>query len=78
MDKEDVEKDSLQSWVELLSSQPRSAQLLVDKHNYLLNTLKTGMNRYLKEVKASYLTPDKRDPEFVFYDVTKALVNVYR
>nr|CAD7568715.1 unnamed protein product [Timema californicum] len=33
---------------------------------------------YLKEVKASYLTPDKRDPEFVFYDVTKALVNVYR
>ena len=34
--------------------------------------------RYLKEVKVTYQTPDKRDPEFVFYDVTRAVVNVYR
>jgi len=35
------------------------------------------MNRYMRDVKVTYLTPDKRDPEFVFYDVTRAVVNVY-
>lgn len=34
--------------------------------------------RYLKEVKIMYQAPDKRDPEFVLYDVTKAIVNIYR
>lgn len=34
--------------------------------------------RYLKEVKVTFLIPDKREPEFTFYDVTKAVVNVYR
>jgi len=33
--------------------------------------------RYLKDVKVSYLIPDKRDPDFSFFDVTKANVNVY-
>lgn len=34
--------------------------------------------RYVKDVKVSHQAPDKRDPEFVFYDITKSIVNVYR
>ena len=36
------------------------------------------MSRYLGDVKLTHHSPDKRDPEFVFYDVTKATMNVYR
>ncbi|KAJ9573916.1 hypothetical protein L9F63_008715, partial [Diploptera punctata] len=72
-----VEVDSMRSWLDFLTSQPRSAQLLADKNSPLVSSLKDVMNRYLKEVKLTYQTPDKRDPEFVFYDVTKAVVNVY-
>lgn len=72
-----VEADSLTAWLTFLASQPRSAQLLAEKSNHLVLSLKDAMNRYLKDVKVTYLTPDKRDPEFVFYDVTRAVVNVY-
>jgi hypothetical protein len=72
-----VEADSLRAWLTFLASQPRSAQLLADKSNYLVSSLKDAMNRYMRDVKVTYLTPDKRDPEFVFYDVTRAVVNVY-
>jgi len=40
--------------------------------------LKEAMARYLGDVKVTFHTPDKQDPEFVFYDVTKAILNVYR
>lgn len=72
-----VSKDSLQLWLEYLSNQPRAAPLLADKQNPLVTTLKEAMSRYLGEVKVTLHTPDKRDPEFVFYDVTKATLNVY-
>ncbi|KAG8228412.1 hypothetical protein J437_LFUL003885 [Ladona fulva] len=72
-----VDPSSLDAWVDYLSSQPRSAQLLASKQNPLVLTLQDAMSRYTKEVKVSYLSPDKRDPEFVFYDITKAIVNVY-
>lgn len=49
-----------------------------DKNNVLVNTLKSVMNKYLKDVKISYVSPDKREPEFSFYDVTKAILNIYR
>lgn len=73
----DVSKESLSLWFTYLSSQPRAAPLLADKHNLLVSTLKEAMTRYLGDVKVTLLTPDKRDPEFVFYDVTKATLNVY-
>ena len=61
-----------------LTSQPRAAPLLADKQSPLVNALKEAMQKYLGDVKTTLHTPDKRDPEFVFYDVTKATLNVYR
>ncbi|GLH07943.1 Nicalin-1 [Gryllus bimaculatus] len=73
-----VEEESMQAWLDFLTSQPRSAQLLAQKPSPFISSLRDTMARYLKEVKISYQSPDKRDPEFIFYDITKAPVNVYR
>ncbi|XP_025156888.1 nicalin-1 isoform X1 [Harpegnathos saltator] len=73
----DVSKESLSLWFNYFASQPRAASLLADKHNLLVATLKEAMARYLGDVKITLHTPDKRDPEFVFYDVAKATLNVY-
>lgn len=73
----EVSKESLSLWFSYLASQPRAAPLLADKNNLLVGTLKEGMSRYLSDVKVTFHTPDKQDPEFVFYDVTKATLNVY-
>ncbi|XP_033207085.1 nicalin [Belonocnema kinseyi] len=72
-----VSKESLSLWLEYLASQPRAAVLLSDKQNALVSALKEIMMRYLGDVKVTHHSPDKRDPEFVFYDVTKATLNVY-
>ncbi|KZC07749.1 Nicalin-1 [Dufourea novaeangliae] len=73
----DISKESLSLWFDYLASQPRAAPLLADKNNMLVNTLKESMARYLGDVKVTLHTPDKQDPEFVFYDITKAILNVY-
>ncbi|KOC68448.1 Nicalin-1 [Habropoda laboriosa] len=73
----DVSKESLSLWFSYLASQPRAAPLLADKNNMLVGTLKEAMARYLGDVKITLHSPDKQDPEFVFYDVTKAMLNVY-
>lgn len=73
----DVSKESLSLWFTYLASQPRAAPLLADKNNMLVSTLKEAMSRYLGDVKVALHSPDKQDPEFVFYDVTKATLNVY-
>lgn len=73
-----VEKDSLRSWMDYIGKQPRSSQMLCDKNNALVSALKEGMLKYLKDVKGTTLTPDKRDPEFMLYEGSKATVNVYR
>nr|XP_018903520.1 PREDICTED: nicalin-1 [Bemisia tabaci] len=72
-----VRSNFIKSWVEFLSTHPRSAQLLGDKNNILVNILQESMGTYLRDVKVSYMTADKRDPEFVFYDVTKAALHIY-
>lgn len=72
-----VSKDSLSMWLEYLSAQPRAAVLLADKQNSLVSALKEIMMRYLGDVKVTLHSPEKRDPEFVLYDVTKATLNVY-
>lgn len=73
-----ISKDSLSLWLNYLTSQPRAASLLADKNDLLVNALHEAMSRYLGDVKITLHTPDKRDPEFVFYDVTKTTMNVYR
>ncbi|XP_043257292.1 nicalin-1 isoform X2 [Colletes gigas] len=77
MDPLEVSKESLTLWFSYLASQPRAAPLLADKHNTLVGTLEEAMARYLGDVKVTLHSPDKQDPEFVFYDVTKATLNVY-
>ncbi|KAI4498589.1 hypothetical protein M0802_006295 [Mischocyttarus mexicanus] len=77
VDSLEVSKESLSLWFTYLASQPRAAPLLVDKNNLLIGTLKESMSRYLGDVKVTLYGPDKQDPEFLFYDVTKAVLNVY-
>uniref|UniRef100_A0A8V1A9W5 Nicalin n=1 Tax=Gallus gallus TaxID=9031 RepID=A0A8V1A9W5_CHICK len=59
------------------SVQPRAAQL-IDKDSTFLSTLEYYMGRYLKDVKQHHVKADKRDPEFVFYDQLKQVMNAYR
>jgi len=44
-----VEVDSLTSWLDFLTTQPRSAQLLSEKSNSLVISLKDAMSRYFTE-----------------------------
>ncbi|KAG8454782.1 hypothetical protein GDO86_001124 [Hymenochirus boettgeri] len=72
-----VQKEQLDAVMQLMTSQPRAAQL-VDKDSSLLSTLEYYMSRYLKDVKLYQVKADKRDPEFVFYDQLKQTMNAYR
>ncbi|CAH2293207.1 nicalin isoform X1 [Pelobates cultripes] len=72
-----VQKEQLDAVLHWLTSQPRAAQL-VDKDSSLLTTLEYYMSRYLKDVKLYHVKADKRDPEFVFYDQLKQVMNAYR
>ncbi|XP_034952743.1 nicalin [Chelonus insularis] len=73
----EISKTSLEMWMKYLTSQPRAVPLLADKQNPLISSLQEAMTRYLSDVKVSYYAADKRDPEFVFYDITKIVMNVY-
>ncbi|XP_027568932.2 nicalin isoform X2 [Pipra filicauda] len=72
-----IQQEQLESVMDWLSSQPRAAQL-IDKDSTFLNTLEYYMGRYLKDVKQHHVKADKRDPEFVFYDQLKQVMNAYR
>ncbi|KAK6643166.1 hypothetical protein RUM43_004669 [Polyplax serrata] len=72
-----VEVESLKVLMDFISNQPRSAQLLAEKNNPFVHSLKETLSKYVKDVKVTTLTPDKRDPDFVFYDVTKSTAHVY-
>ncbi|CAB3383423.1 Hypothetical predicted protein [Cloeon dipterum] len=72
-----VDETAIEGVMDFLVAQPRAAQVLATKQNSLVTSLQSVLSRYLKDVKVSHLVPDKRDPDFSFYDVTKATVNVY-
>ncbi|XP_074193655.1 BOS complex subunit NCLN isoform X6 [Rhinolophus sinicus] len=72
-----IQQEQLDSVMDWLTTQPRAAQL-VDKDGTFLNTLEHYLSRYLKEVKQHHIKADKRDPEFVFYDQLKQVMNAYR
>uniref|UniRef100_A0A803VCL1 Nicalin n=1 Tax=Ficedula albicollis TaxID=59894 RepID=A0A803VCL1_FICAL len=76
-DQMQIQQEQLESVMDWLSSQPRAAQL-IDKDSTFLNTLEYCMGRYLKDVKQHHVKADKRDPEFVFYDQLKQVMNAYR
>lgn len=73
-----MNKAALEAWINHLSSQSRAAQILSSKDNPLIFLLRDAFNRYLRDVKVSYAIPDKRDPDFQFYEITKGTMNVYR
>ncbi|XP_042864610.1 nicalin-1-like [Penaeus japonicus] len=73
----EVTKESVQSWLDLMNSQPRSPQLLSGKNNPLVSTLHQILSRYTNEARVTYVKADKRDPEWAFYDVTKTTMAAY-
>ncbi|XP_071485217.1 BOS complex subunit NCLN-like [Diadema antillarum] len=72
----EVNADSINSWLNYLSSQPRSAQLMTKEHP-LLQTLQSALTRHLKDVKRITIKADKREPEYVFYDGLKFTMHAY-
>ncbi|XP_015266774.1 PREDICTED: nicalin-like [Gekko japonicus] len=72
-----IQQEQMESVMDWLTSQPRAAQLM-DKDGTFISTLEYYMSRYLKDVKQHHVKADKRDPEFVFYDQLKQVMNAYR
>lgn len=71
-----VEPTAIDSWLEYLSSVPRAAQLLKSDSEMVL-TLENVLDRYLKDVKRTFIRADKRDPEFMFYSGSEYVMNAY-
>jgi len=69
--------ESLRSSLDLLVLQPRSTQIIAQKSHPLVDNLFSIMSKYLKDVNVSHLTADKVDPQFSFYTITKANLQVY-
>ncbi|KAH0625823.1 hypothetical protein JD844_034110 [Phrynosoma platyrhinos] len=72
-----IQQEQMEAVMDWLTSQPRAAQL-IDRDSTFINTLEYYMSRYLKDVKQHHVKADKRDPEFVFYDQLKQIMNAYR
>lgn len=73
-----MDKTALEAWINHVSSQSRAAQILSNKDNPLVFFFRDAFSRFLRDVKITYAVPDKRDPDFQFYEVTKGTMNVYR
>lgn len=71
-----VSENYLQAWTSELSSQPR-AQQLISKDSKLISSLEETLSRDLSEVRRVLARADKKDPEFLFYDVFEAKFSVY-
>ena len=56
---QEVDRDSLESWLAYLSSTPRAAQLL-DKDSQVVASLEQTMSRYLNDVSRVLVKADKR------------------
>uniref|UniRef100_A0A1E1X949 Nicalin n=1 Tax=Amblyomma aureolatum TaxID=187763 RepID=A0A1E1X949_9ACAR len=72
-----LQEDYLGAWLDMLSSQPRGAQLMAKGKAPVVSMLEQVLARHLKEVRLSSFRPDKRDPEVVFYDTPVAVMNAY-
>lgn len=72
----DVDKQKVRTWSEHLTSQPRAQQLITRDSKLLLGFEET-MLKYLKDVKRVTAKAEKKEPEFVFYDIYKSKMSVY-
>ncbi|KAB7501477.1 Nicalin-1 [Armadillidium nasatum] len=72
-----VTEDSINSWLSLLKSQPRSTQMLSGKNNPFISSLHQILSRYASEVKTALNKADRRDPEWVFYDNWRSSMTAY-
>ncbi|XP_022183376.1 nicalin [Myzus persicae] len=72
-----VDFESLRTSLDLLVLQPRSAQIIAQKNHPLVDNLFSLMSKNLKDVNVSHLTAEKVDPQFSFYTVTRATLQVY-
>lgn len=71
-----IDEDHVDSWIEHISEEPRSQQLITKDHK-LLTAFEETLNRYLSDVRRIASKADKKDPEFLFYDVYDGKLNVY-
>lgn len=71
-----VDQHRVRSWMEQLQSAPR-AQQVVARDSKLLLSLEDTLLRHLKDVRRISTRADKKDPEFVFYDVFESKMHVY-
>ncbi|ESO11566.1 hypothetical protein HELRODRAFT_71336 [Helobdella robusta] len=71
-----VNKELVSSWLEHISSVPRSAQLL-KKDSPLISTFEGWFSKHLRSVKRHTFKADKREPEFVFYTGAEYSLGVY-
>ncbi|CAL8129212.1 unnamed protein product [Orchesella dallaii] len=72
-----VSDESVNSLLEFVTSQPRSAQLLAGKQNKFVQSLRNVLARYTHETSLFTMKPDKRDANLVFYDGTSGTIVAY-
>ncbi|XP_073999451.1 BOS complex subunit NCLN isoform X2 [Rhodnius prolixus] len=72
-----IYEDQVKMWLDFLSSHARSPSVMYEKTNPVIRVLHESLKRYSEDAKIVHHTADKRDPEFVFYDTTKANINIY-
>lgn len=70
----------LNLWLSQLTLFPRFASSIGGKgsSHFAISMLQQTMQRFLADVKVTHFSADRRDPEFAFYDQTKAVLTAYR
>jgi len=72
-----VSENSIDSMLDFVGSQPRSAQLLAFKNNKFVQSLRSLLARYTHETSLFSMKPDKRDANLVLYDSTAGIIVAY-
>uniref|UniRef100_T1JL86 BOS complex subunit NCLN n=1 Tax=Strigamia maritima TaxID=126957 RepID=T1JL86_STRMM len=73
-----VQKDRLAAWMDYLTATPRAAQMLVEpSKSQLILDLQHELSRFISDVRLSVAKPEKRDPEFTFYDAISTTMTAY-
>jgi len=69
---------TLTGWIDLVTSGPRHSSLHTGTKSDLVKSLTVALSRYIHDVVKVFTTPDKREPEYVLYDTSSAILNIYR
>lgn len=80
-----VSKTLVSTFLYLLTNKPRGQQLLLTtskgttyQHPALISTFEHILKKYAKEVEIYNIKPDKREPEFIFYDPAITMMTIYK